>query len=166
MTSNQINYLKAKEEGRHNVVTEELSRQANSINLLNANTNARQADTSALVANIRSRELLETQRSNMAREAETQRSNMAREYETYRANVAALNEQVRSNQASEALTAQRNYETARSNQVSESLTRTQQTEQQRHNAVSEQLSSASTRANVLSGLIGTAGRLIGAALGR
>lgn len=166
MTSNQINYFKAQEERRHNVATEELSEASNRINLLNANTNARQADTAALVANIRSRELLETQRSNMAREAETQRSNVAREYETYRANVAALNEQTRSNLANESLVAQRNYETTRSNQVSESLTRIQQTEQQRHNAVSEQLSSASTRANVLSGLIGTAGRLIGVALGR
>lgn len=161
MTANQINYLKAREEGRHNVRMEELSDEGNRINLLNANTKSREADTSALVANLRSRELAETERSNRAREAETQRSNMAREFETYRSNVEAQNEMRRANMASESLRAQQNYETQRANLVSEGLEQSHQSEAARHNAVSEQLSSASTRAGVLSSLINTAGRLIG-----
>lgn len=161
MTANQINYLKAREEGRHNVRMEELSDEGNRINLINANTKIREAATSALVANLRSRELAETERSNRAREAETQRSNLAREYEAYRSNVAAQDEIRRANMASESLRAQQNYETQRANLVSEGLEQSHQVEMQRHNAVSEQLSSASTRAGVLSSLINTAGRLIG-----
>lgn len=161
MTANQINYLKAREEGRHNVRMEELSDEGNRINLINANTRMREADTSALVANLRSRELAETVRSNLAREAETQRSNMAREYENYRSNVEAQNEIRRANLASESIRTQQVYETQRANLVSEGLEQSRQAETERHNAASEQLSSSSTRAGVLSSLINTAGRLIG-----
>lgn len=98
MTSNQINYFKAQEEVRTNMANEEIKRKANQISEGNLFVNQRQADvaernayTNSLNAQLRSAELNEAIRSNMAREYENARSNMAREYETQRSNVAHEN---------------------------------------------------------------------------
>jgi hypothetical protein len=96
MTSNQINYFKAREEQRTNLANEDIKRDSNVIARGNLFVNQRQADaaernaaTNALNAQLRGYELAEAQRANMAREAETTRSNMAREYETMRSNQAS-----------------------------------------------------------------------------
>lgn len=70
--------------------------------------------------------LLETGRSNRAREFETNRNNVATETETNRANVARERETNRANQAQERLTAERNAEQARGNRAQEDLKRREQ----------------------------------------
>lgn len=98
MTNNQINYFKAQEERRTNLVNEGIKSRANDINYGNMLVNQRQASaaemnasTNALNAYLRQAELNEAIRSNQAREYETARSNMAREYETMRSNQASEN---------------------------------------------------------------------------
>lgn len=131
MTRNQIAFYEAKEKKRSNLVNE----------------------------NIASRTLMETARSNRAREgetnrhnlitegqtnqslSETKRSNLAKEYETARANRAKEYETWRSNYANERISNDRNIITGAYNSGYLS-------ELARHNAESERLTSENQRAQL------------------
>lgn len=71
------------------------------------------------------RSVLETERSNKAKESETERSNLAKEAETHRSNLASETETNRSNIARETETNRSNVakeqETHRSNRANENL---------------------------------------------
>jgi chemotaxis protein histidine kinase CheA len=164
MTANQINYAKLKEETRHNLASEALSRVGNEIafakaysDQMNARTNQQNAETNLLNASLRREELLESHRANVARESETQRANQMSEYLTSMSNY----ERQRSNMANESLTYQQNAERARSNYAQETLSRMQVDESVRHNERTEQQSSVQVRAGIVQTLINTAGNLIG-----
>jgi hypothetical protein len=163
MTANQINYAKLKEDTRHNLASEALSKVGNEIafakayaDQMNAQTNRQNAETNLLNASLRRDELLESHRANVAREQETQRANMMSEQLTSYANY----ERQRANMANEALISEQNYERQRSNIMNETLVQQQQTEQERHNQRSEQQQSTQVRAGIVQTLINTAGNLI------
>lgn len=136
MTSNQINYYKAREEARANSAKEALTKESNTIqresNAIlskqadiaeqNANTNALNATTSLLQARTRERELEETVRANLANEALKSQSilydynvKMAQAAETQRHNLAYEQETEAHNKRVE-------LETVRSNVANERLT--------------------------------------------
>jgi hypothetical protein len=165
MTANQINYAKLKEDQRHNMRTEDLSKIGNEIAFAkayadqrNAETNAKNAETNLLNASLRRDELLETHRANLERE-QYNRGSLGLGY-------SQLAESTRTNQANEYLTSMRNQETERSNRQSEYLGQMQQSEMLRHNEATERQTGITTRANIVSTLINTAGNLIGRALSR
>lgn len=165
MTANQINYAKLREDVRHNMRTEDLSKVGNEIAFAkayadqrNAETNAKNAETNLLNASLRREELLEAHRSNLAREA--------KDIASINLGYSQLAESQRSNLASEGLNYMRNIETERSNRQSETLNQMQLGETQRHNEMSERQAGITTRANIVSTLINTAGNLIGRAFGK
>lgn len=90
--------------------------------------------------------LLETKRSNLAREAETKRHNIADETETHRANVVredvaykTLDETVRHNQAGETIAMDTLAETKRHNIATEEHNRNVLAETSRHNKAQESI---------------------------
>lgn len=99
MTDIQLRYWSLQEDKRHNLTYEGETYRSNK---------AREAQAS--------RELVETTRSNKARETENYRSNIARETENYRSNVARESENIRSNKT-------REKETHRANLANESIGR-------------------------------------------
>lgn len=89
MTANQIAYQRMREEGRANLAREAETKRAN-----------------LSQEGLRSQELAELGRHNLAVESETARSNLAREAETNRSNLAKEFENTRSHMASESIQSQ------------------------------------------------------------
>lgn len=163
MTNNQINYFKAQEERRTNMVNEGIKTRANEINYGNMLVNQRQATaaemnatTNSLNAYLRQAELNEAIRSNQAREYETQRSNMAREYETMRSNMAS--ESIQSTYNAGRLSqyeAELWQSSAKRNQEAD-IASSRLKEEQRHNVEMER----AQKGNILTKGIEVIGRLI------
>lgn len=97
MTKNQIAFLELQETKRANQAREAETYRSN----LAQESLTAYRDTNAVQQ--RDREIAETMRSNLAREAETQRSNIARETETYRSNIARETETNRHNIVNEGI---------------------------------------------------------------
>lgn len=143
MTKNQIEYQKLLELKRSNRAGEEETHRSN----VAQEELTRSRDTISL--DLRGRELGETQRANLAREAENYRSNVAREAENTRSNLAREAETQRHNYASEkADTARINLgysqlaETRRSNKAQEALTETRQDRQYYIDLANQQINNA------------------------
>lgn len=125
MTNNQINYWKNVETERHNRALEQQG-------LLDLQIR-REGNT------IAARQVAETQRSNLAREAETNRSNLAKESNE----LLRTNETIRSNLVHEGLTAQRNANDYTVGMAQVGLGYSQLSETNRHNLEMETIQSNS-----------------------
>lgn len=160
MTANQINYARLREDIRHNMRTEDLSQMGNEIAFAkaysdqrNAETNAKNAETNLLNASLRRDELLETHRSNVAKESLSAQQ--------LQLSGSQLAETMRANRANEYLTSERNAETHRSNVIGESQNSFSLWEMQRHNTSTEQNTQTQTRASIVNTLINGVTGLIG-----